>query len=279
MAPAPACAIDLFKVIDPKGKSKDLQKAKKILEGASSIVASATDLDYESEFSIGESLALEGFGRYGLSVRSQDLQKYVNLVGNTVAKSSMRPTIPYYFVVVQSDLYNAFACPGGIIFVSSALVKGMEDESELACVLAHEVAHVGHKHALQSIKRAKFFEGVGKITAAAMKGDKGQQFESMIGDLQNVLFDKGLDKNMEYEADKSGMEIAYKTGYNPEGFVRVLEMLQANENTASKSGSWFSTHPPLSSRLEKCRSQLQGYSDAGSLASVKDRFKKYKALL
>ena len=113
----PAYALDLFKILDPNGKSKDIQRAKNIFEGVGSIAASATDLDYKSEFSIGESLALEGFQRYdGRPVKNQNVQKYVNLVGNTVSRSSMRTDIPYYFVVVENNIYNAFACPGGIVF-------------------------------------------------------------------------------------------------------------------------------------------------------------------
>jgi predicted Zn-dependent protease len=278
-AASPAIAFDIFKALDPQGKNKDVQKAKTIFEGASSIISSATDMDYNSEFAIGESLALEGFKRYGLPSKSKKLQEYVNLVGNSVARNSLRPTISYYFVVVDSPLYNAFACPGGIIFVSSALVKAMNYEADLACVLAHEVAHVGHKHALQSIKRAKFFEGVGKISTVNMKGEDGKKFRDMIGGLQETLFDKGLDQGMEHEADASGMEIAYRTGYNPQGLVRILHMLKKNEEKAEKKGSWFSTHPPLSERISKCQNHLKKYPDANELAEVKNRFAEYRRLL
>lgn len=276
---SPAFALDLFKVLDPEGKNEDLQKAKGILEGAKSIVASSVDLNYESEFAIGEGLALEGFKRYGMSVKDDELQKYVNLTGNAVARNSNRPNIPYYFVVVDSPLYNAFSCPGGIIFVSSALIGNMADESELACVLAHEVAHVGHKHALKTLKRAKFLEGVGQISKETMKKDDGKKFNSLIGNLQTVLFDKGLDKTMEYEADLSGMETAYRTGYDPEGLIRVLNMLKTKESGAHKKGSWFSTHPPLDSRIGKCREKLYDYPDSSGMARVKDRFLRYRAKL
>lgn len=69
-------------------------------------------------------------------------------------------------------------------------------------------------------------QGIGQITSATMKGSKGRKFESMLGDLQTVLFDKGLDKNMEFEADKSGMETAYRTGYDPSAMIEVLRSLK-----------------------------------------------------
>jgi predicted Zn-dependent protease len=268
---------DLVDIIDPEKKNKDLQKAKKVVGGAGKMVAGATGLDYEDEFTIGETLALEGFKRYGLPLKSKDMQYYVNMLANAVAKNSVRPTIPYYAVVVKSDLMNAFACPGGILFVSSALAAGCRDESELACIMAHEVSHAAHKHALQSIQRAKFFEGIADISEATMKGDKGKDFRKMIGTLQTTLFDKGLDQNMEFEADLSGMETAYRTGYDPGGFIRVLEMLQSREAGAVKQGSWFSTHPPLSIRISRCREQMRRYPDAASLARLKQRFVSFKS--
>ena len=97
----------LDKLLDPKSKES------KMLSGAVSILGSASEMDYKSERTIGESLALEGFRRYGLPVKDKALQQYVNLVGNAVARNSGRPNIPYNFVVVESPLQNAFSCPGG----------------------------------------------------------------------------------------------------------------------------------------------------------------------
>jgi len=251
-------------------------KRKSLIEGLGAILSSTGEIDYESEMAIGESLALEGFKRYGVPVKDEDLQRYVNLLGNSLARNSVRPEILYRFVVIESPLYNAFSCPGGIIFISSTLVKSMADESQLAGVLAHEVSHVGHRHALKSIRRAKFFEGVGKITAASMKGDKGKEFQGMIGDLQGVLFDKGLDKDMEFEADLSGMEAAYRTGYDPSAMIAVLYTLREKEAKATKEGSWFSTHPPLKDRIERCRSAMKKYPDSKSLAREEKRFASYR---
>jgi len=132
--------------------------------------------------------------RFGNPVKNETLQLYVNKVGNAVAANSKRATIAYQFAVLDSPVQNAFAVPGGVIFVSRALVSILSDESELAAVLAHEVGHVSAKHALKSTQRAQFFQGVGTITAASVGGEKGKKFASAIGDMQAVLFDKGLDK-------------------------------------------------------------------------------------
>lgn len=262
------------------GKLQDKEsKEGQLVQGVGTVLASGKEMDFKTERTIGESLALEGFKRYGLPLDNEPLQKYVNLVGLSVARNSLRPNIPYKFVVVKSPLQNAFSCPGGIVFVSSGLLSTVDNEAELACVLAHEVTHVARKHAVQSIKRARFFQGVGQITAASMKGDTGKQFESMIGDLQNVLFDKGLDKNMEFEADAGAMQAAYRTGYGPQYMIAVLQKLKALEAKSERRGSWFSTHPPLDQRIAKCNDELARYKDWKAMNQPPARLAQYRQKL
>ncbi len=266
-APASAGFLDKLKKFTDENS-----KEGRILAGATAVLSSSQEIDYSTERTIGEGLALEGLQRYGKPVANEELQRYVNLVGNAVARNGLRSTIPYQFVVVESPLQNAFACPGGIIFISSALLDLLADESELAAILAHEVGHVGNKHAISSTRRAQFLEGVGKITAATMRADKGKKVESLVGDLQNILFDKGLDQGMEYEADRSALETAYRTGYDPEGLLRVLKKLQKLEASSEKKGSWFGTHPPLAERISRIEGELAKYGDRDGLAKVASRF-------
>lgn len=250
-------------------------KERQILSGATQVISSSQEIDYKTERTIGEGLALEGLQRFGSPVKSEALQRYVNLVGTAVAANSKRSTIPYQFAVLDSPVQNAFAVPGGVIFISRALLSVLDNEAELAAVLAHEVGHVSAKHALKSTQRAQLLQGVGTITAAGVGGDKGKKFASAIGDMQAVLFDKGLDKEMEYEADSAAMETAYRTGYDPSAMIRVLEKLQKLEaSSKDKKGSWFSTHPPLSERIRQLQDQLQKYPDYSSLATVRERFAK-----
>ncbi len=254
-------------------------KEGKLLSGATQVLSSSKEIDYKTERTIGESLALEGIQKFGVPEKNEPLQRYVNLVGNAVAGNSKRATIPYQFAVLDSTVQNAFAVPGGVIFISRALVSILNDEAELAAVLAHEVGHVAAKHALRSAQRAQFFEGVGTITAASVRGDKGKKFASAIGDMQTVLFDKGLDKEMEFEADLAAMETTYRTGYDPSALIRVLEKLQKLEaSSKDKKGSWFSTHPPLSERIARLRTELRKYPDYAASASLHERFIKYVKL-
>lgn len=258
----------LKKLSDPESKEG------KIFSGATQLVSSTREMDYGTERTIGETLSLESLQRFGTPVQREKLQEYVTLVGSAVAAHSTRSTIPYRFAVLDSDIYNAFAAPGGIIFISRAMLDLLENEAELAAVLAHEVGHVAERHAVRSIRRAQFFEGVGKITAASMKGDRGKKFESMIGDLQSVLFDRGLDREMEFEADRAAVETTLRTGYDPSGMLSVLRKLKTVEAKNTRQGSWFSTHPPLDERIARLEARLSSIRGGGTGVVEQGRFRK-----
>lgn len=256
----------LQKLADPESKER------KILSGTTQVLSSSKEIDYTTERTIGEALSLESMQRFGRPVANESLQQYVNLVGAVVAQSSLRSTIPYYFTVLDSPVQNAFAAPGGMIFISRALLETLADEAELAAVLAHEIGHVAAKHALKSTQRAQFLQGVGTI-AAATSGGKGKEYQALIGDLQSKLFDQGLDKGMEFEADLAAMETSYRAGYNPLAMIRVLERLQKLEASSVKKGSWFSTHPPLKERIARLKKEQARYPDAATLAELPERFR------
>ena len=250
-------------------------KESKIFSGASLVLSSSKEIDYPTERTIGESLALEGLQRFGNPVKNEPLQQYVNLVGTAVASNSKRATIPYQFAVLDSPVQNAFAVPGGVIFISRALVAILDNEAELAAVLAHEIGHISAKHALKTIQRAQLLQGAGAITAASIGGDKGKKYAATISGLQSALFDKGLDEEMEFEADLAAMESSYRSGYDPSAMIKVLEKLQKLEvSSKDKKGSWFSTHPPLAERIERLKVQLGKYPGYASMASVRERFVK-----
>lgn len=256
---------ELQKLADPESKER------KILSGTTQVLSSSKEIDYVTERTIGEALALESMQRFGRPVDNESLQRYVNLVGAVVAQSSLRSSIPYRFTVLDSPIQNAFAAPGGMIFISKALLTTLADEAELAAILAHEIGHVAGKHALKSTRRAQFLQGVGTITAAT-SGGKGEEYQALIGDLQSKLFDQGLDKTMEFEADLAAMETTYRAGYNPLAMIRVLERLQKLEATSVKKGSWFSTHPPLKERIARLKREESRYPGAATLAELPARF-------
>jgi predicted Zn-dependent protease len=231
---------------------------------------------YEEERTIGQSVAIEVMARNGGAYLKEIPFLYVNKVGLSIARYSDRPNIPYHFAILNSEEANAFACPGGYIFVTLGLVRLIRDEAELAGVLAHEIAHVTEKHALTTIRRNRVLQSIGKITMTAMKKDPGviNQLTSLTTD---VLFNKGVDKEMEFEADRKGTEYAYRTGYDPSGLMRFIRTLQ--DYRGKKQSVWFSTHPDTGERIRRLETQaLPAYGRTQGLATNADRFKKYMVL-
>lgn len=229
------------------------KKTSKILKSSVGTLQSFQPIGLEEEKAIGGSLALEVFNKFGGLYKNPALQNYVTLVGKSVAEVSDRPEIDYHFAVLNTDAPNAFATPGGYVFVSAGLLRLLQNEAQLAGVLGHEIAHITQKHALKTLRRSKMLSGLSGLTMAAMDKDNSF-FDQIINEVSEVLFTRGLDKDLEFEADKLGQEYAYRMGYQPDGlknFLRVLEKSQGGN-----SSIFFSTHPSPGDRFQK----LLGYS-------------------
>lgn len=232
------------------------KKTSKILKSSVGTLQAFQPIGLEEEKAIGGSLALEVFNRFGGVYKNPVLQNYVNLVGKSVAEVSDRPEIAYHFAVLNTDAPNAFATPGGYVFVSAGLLRLLQNEAQLAGVLGHEIAHITQKHALKTLQRSKMLSGLSGLTMAAMDKDNSL-FDKVINEVSEVLFTRGLDKELEFEADKFGMEYAYRMGYHPEGlknFLRVLGKSQGRE-----SSIFLSTHPSPADRLQRLFGLLPRY--------------------
>ena len=208
------------------------KKTSKILKSSVGTLQAFQPIGLEEEKAIGGSLALEVFKRFGGVYKNPVLQNYVNLVGKSVAEVSDRPEIEYHFAVLNTDAPNAFATPGGYVFVSAGLLRLLQNEAQLAGVLGHEIAHITHKHALKTLKRSKMLSGLSSLTMAAMDKDNSL-FDQVINEVSEVLFTRGLDKDLEFEADKFGMEYA--------------------------SSIFLSTHPSPASRFQQLLGLLPQY--------------------
>ena len=245
------------------------KKTSKILQGSVSTLKAMQPIGIEEEKAIGGSLAVEVFSRYGGMVKNQDLQRYVNLVGQSIAEVSDRPEIEYHFAVVNTEHPNAFATPGGYVFVSLGLLRMLENEAQLGGVLGHEIAHITQKHALQTLQRSKLLQGVSSVTMAAMDKDS-DLFGKIINQVSETLFTTGLDKDLEFEADKYGTEFAYRTGYFPGGLRDFIKLLG---KSASKDDSIFlSTHPGPRERSDQLGSHMKSYQASMLYPALSKRF-------
>ncbi|MDR4496005.1 MAG: M48 family metalloprotease [Nitrospirales bacterium] len=236
------------------------------------VVEALQPIGEEEEIVLGEAVAVEAFSRFGGEYPNQSWTRYINLVGKTIAEVSDRPTLNFHFAILNSQEQNAFAAPGGYIFITVGLLKTLKNEAELAGVLAHEVAHVTKKHMLETIRRGAVLGSVSELSLTAMKQDP-KMFSNIIDQMTELLFTKGLDKDKEFEADVVGIEYAYRAGYHPQGLKDYLLTLAKAEGHAESR--FFTTHPSTTERIGKIDGVLNGYSDIQNLPFLTNRFQQY----
>jgi len=197
-------------------------------------------------------------------VDNAGLESYVSAIGMKMAKASERPNLPWEFHVVDDAAVNAFALPGGFIYVTRGILPYLDSEAELAGVLGHEIAHVVKKHqltAIQSGMKADFWKSVGtsvvadrvKIGGGAVGSTVGNMAKPYILDAAGNLIKDGfflrpLDRGLESEADQLGIILAARSGYDPYGLVGALQML-AQAKGDGDAASIFSTHPAPADRI------------------------------
>ena len=212
----------------------------------------------EQEIDLGQGITAGVLGAVKLH-SDANLQRYVNRVGRWVAMHSSRADLPWSFGVIEGESINAFAMPGGTVLVSQGLVKRLSSESELAAVLAHEIAHVALKHQLKAIQASlssDVWTGLGKDVAGqaiSRRGSDAYGLKSMAANtgletLKNGVFLRPLDRGLEYDADRLGVVLATRAGYDPYGMVAVMQML-GQEKGDNSGADVFSTHPSPSDRM------------------------------
>ena len=249
-------------------KQKDVDLLKKGL----GVVQALQPIGEDEEITLGQAVAVEAFSRFGGEYQNTSLTRYVNLVGKTVAEVSDRPNLNFHFAILNSKEQNAFAAPGGYIFVTIGLLKTLKNEAELAGVLAHEVAHITQKHMLETIRRGALLANVSEFSMAAMNKNP-EMFSNVIDEITDKLFTKGLDKDKEFEADVYGIEFAYRAGYNPKGLQDYLTTLKSQEGHAQSR--FFTTHPSTSVRIGKIEAKLVNYSDGATFPILTKRFQQH----
>jgi predicted Zn-dependent protease len=248
---------------------QDAETAAQAGKATTSLAGAVTPMTLESEQSLGGGIAVQAYSQIGKRHADEELQRYVNLVGRTVAANGQRPEVTYAFAVLDNPDPNAFAGPGGYIFITKGSLRVMKNEAELAGVLAHEVAHIAKKHMIQTYRRASLVSALQESAAAFDKN--AAQYKELVDAATDTLFDKGLDKKFEFEADTVGTEIAVISGYDPKGLVNFLKKL---ETVTDSKGGWFKTHPPLSERVNKLNTLLAGQLSGEKGVEQRERFQK-----
>jgi predicted Zn-dependent protease len=208
----------------------------------------------EQEIEMGRQAAQEAEQSIGL-VNDPALQAYVQKVGAELAASSERPELPWTFKVVDDPSPNAFALPGGFIFVTRGMMDLMTNESQLATVVGHEIGHVTARHTVTQVSRAQLAQiglGLGSIFSPAVG-----QLSGALGAGLNLLF-LHYTRDAERQADELGFRYAEQRGYDVREMAKVFEALQrlAGESQQSALPSWLATHPGEPERIQNAEARV-----------------------
>jgi len=236
----------------------DLEKAVKAVQ---KVKKANEDVNEPQEIELGSGIASNLLGAAPL-LDNPELQRYVNRVGRWIALQTERPDIPWQFGVLDDPDINAFAAPGGYVFITKGLLARMNSEAELAGVLAHEISHVVRKHHLQALKQSARAELLSDIANDAIKTHGGDPRLSKLVSAGTEIYARGLDKDDEFESDRMGVVLAARAGYDPYGLPAVLQTLQSINPNDSNLALMFKTHPAFDKRLELLAGEMTPALDA-----------------
>jgi len=243
-----------------KDKDKDKGKSKKKNADVDNIgnrninKGSINFISLDKEIAMGRQLAAEIERQVKLN-EDPTINEYVNRVGQNIVRNS-DAKVPFTIKVVESDEINAFALPGGFFYVNTGLILAADDESELAGVMAHEIAHVAARHGTEQASKAELinFASIPLIFMGGVGGFALRQAAGFLIPMQFLQFSR----KDEAEADYLGLQYLYRTGYDPGAAVSFFEKLQAKESARPGTVSkMFSTHPPTGDRIENSKKNIE----------------------
>ena len=253
-------------------------QAASINRTAVAVEKTAQDITPEQEYYIGRSVAATVLGAYK-PWDSAAVNQYLNVVGQTLALSSERPETygGYHFLAVDSDEVNAFAAPGGLIFVSRGLLRCCRSEDVVAAVLAHERGHVQGQHGLRAIKKGRLTAALTTVALEAGKNLAGQQlaevakaFEGSVSDITSTLMNSGYARALENEADGAAVQILARAGYDPHALVDLLSEMKPR--LAEDARGFGKTHPSPEVRIQHVSGLLDGLAAPAAPGVRQQRF-------
>lgn len=221
------------------------------------------DMSPEQEIVMGLQAAPEMEDQFGGLDANQQDQNRVEQVGMRIIQGSPAGTTPYqfqYHLLADQQTVNAFALPGGQIFITRALYDKLQNEGELAGVLGHETGHVVARHSAEQIAKAKLTQGLtgAAVIAACDPNNPGQacastaQMAALVGQLINMKYSR----TDESQADQLGVCFMAESGYNPQDMIGVMQILQSLES-GSQQPEFLSTHPSPANRIQQIQTDIQ----------------------
>lgn len=236
-------------------------------------------LSPQQEIVIGRQSAPEMAAQHGDLYPDRALQDYVDFVGNKVVESSAAKDSPYPFefhLLRDPQTVNAFALPGGQVFITAALMSRLNSEAQLAGVLGHEVGHVIGRHGAEHLAKQQLGSAlVNAVGIAASDDPRNARQAAILASAVNQMVNLKYGREDELESDRLGFQFMTAAGYNPKGIVELMEILNSARGSAGEQPEFFSTHPNPDNRIEKLISIIETEYPNGvppQLEEGKDRF-------
>ena len=207
----------------------------------------------QQEIQLGQEAKPQFEQEFGGLHTDDSLQRYVQDIGMSLAEETDRPDLPWQFRVLQSEQVNAFALPGGFIYITAGLLRRLENEAQLAAVLSHEVGHVAHRHSVRQLQRAQIVQGGSALASIFAEGaGTAVQLGQVVAGL--ALMKYGRDQ--EREADLSGLSYMTRENYEPSEMLDVMETLKRASNGQAPP-EFFSSHPTPDNRKNYLSEELR----------------------
>ena len=235
----------------------------------------------ENDAKLGRQYAAPLEKELGGRIPDEDLQRYINAVGQKMARVCHRPDISYHYTAVETKMANAMALPGGYIFITRGLLKEMKTEGQLAAVLGHETGHVVARDTMQALSRELGMTAL--LAAAHIGGAPGQATRA--ADFLGAMLSLQYTRDDEKEADLAGLLYTTQAGYDPNSIIEVMEIL--NKLETERPIEFFSTHPNPENRIIYLKEKIaMRYSGLGTLKkgqaeyeeNVLSRLKKHRTM-
>jgi Zn-dependent protease with chaperone function len=223
-----------------------------------------TDAD---EQRLGQEVSQRIRERYGV-VQSAPVHRYVSLVGRTLAAASTRPALPWTFIVLDTDGVNAFAAPGGYVHITRGALALMQDEAELAGVLAHEILHVTEKHTIRSIQKTKAVQ----MGASETLSGNAALLDRVVSVTYESIVERGFGREDERESDAAGAALTSRVGYRPAALRSFLTRLKERNAASTERRGLFASHPDMQSRLDAITRAIDTQKLAGTV-TLPERFR------
>ncbi len=219
------------------------------------------DMTPEQEIALGLQAAPQMAEQYGGLYQNQQAQDFVKQIGQDVVANSIASQTPYQFdfhLLADEQTVNAFALPGGQIFITAALLDKLDTEAQLAGVLGHEIGHVVGRHGSEHLAKQKLTQGLTGAVGVAAGDYNTARMAQMVGQMINMQYGR----SDELESDKLGVKFMTDAGYDPRSLMRVMEILEEASGGA-RQPEFMSTHPNPGNRIAQIEAAIQAYYPNG----------------